>query len=341
MQRFDYFLKRLLLIAPTFIGITFQVMVLIQFIPGGPVEQAMMKMRGTDNAGGMGVGVVSEDQREKLREYYGFDKSVIVQYKRWLWDYRIGLNMPSYSDPGKTAWERTSDRFEVSLIFGITGFLLSYLICIPLGIIKALRHGSFFDFSSSVIVFIAYSIPAVALGLLLRMAFCGTNDWALNWFPVSGFRSEAYPTLSFFGKIVDVAHHMCLPLICYVIGNFAVLTILMKNSLIEQVSSEYVKTALAKGCTSNQAIWGHALRNALIPIVTGIGGILTVMFAGSVIIEQIFEIPGMGKLSLEAIEGRDYPVFMCILALTSILGLLGNILSDFCYVIIDPRINFE
>ena len=135
--------------------------------------------------------------------------------------------------------------------------------------------------------------------------------------------------------------HMVLPVLCYAIGGFAVLTLLMKNSLLDQIGKDYLRTVLAKGGSARRAIWGHALRNALIPIATGIGGILGVMFAGSVIIEQIFEIPGMGRLSLEAIVGRDYPVFMGILALTSILGLLGNIISDFCYILIDPRINFS
>jgi microcin C transport system permease protein len=134
---------------------------------------------------------------------------------------------------------------------------------------------------------------------------------------------------------------MALPIICYIIGNFAVLTILMKNSLMEQLGKDYVRMVLAKGGSEKRAVWGHALRNALVPIATGIGSILTIMFAGSVVIEQVFEIPGMGRLSLEAIVGRDYPVFLGILSLTSLLGLLGNVLSDFCYVLIDPRINFQ
>jgi microcin C transport system permease protein len=147
--------------------------------------------------------------------------------------------------------------------------------------------------------------------------------------------------LSAMGKAKDIFMHMFLPVLCYVIGNFAVLTLLMKNSLIEQVSKDYIRTVVAKGGSFTRAVWGHAFRNSMIPIATGMGGILTVMFAGSVIIEQVFEIPGMGRLSLEAIVGRDYPVFMGILSLTSILGLLGNIFSDFLYVIIDPRINFQ
>jgi microcin C transport system permease protein len=158
---------------------------------------------------------------------------------------------------------------------------------------------------------------------------------------VAGFHSENFAQLTPVGKLRDIFLHMFLPVLCYVIGNFAVLTLLMKNALMEQIGRDYVRTVLAKGGSFWRAVWGHALRNAMIPIATGLGSILTVMFAGSVIIEQVFEIPGMGRLSLEAIVGRDYPVFMGILSLTSLLGLLGNILSDFFYVLIDPRINFQ
>jgi len=158
---------------------------------------------------------------------------------------------------------------------------------------------------------------------------------------VSGFYSDNYTDLTLWGKTADIFMHMFLPVLCYVIGNFAILTMLMKNSLLEQIGKDYIRTVLAKGGSFRRAIWGHALRNSLVPIATGFGAILTVMFAGSVIIETVFEIPGMGRLSLEAIVGRDYPVFMGILSLTAILGLVGNILSDFIYVLIDPRINFQ
>ena len=229
----------------------------------------------------------------------------------------------------------------MSLVFGVTGFLLTYLVCIPLGMAKALRHGSPFDLASSVVVFIGYAIPAFAFGMVLKMCFCGTVDRLWDIFPVAGFQSDNFATLSLFAQTKDIAMHMFLPILCYMIGSFAVETLLMKNSLLEQVGADYIRTVLAKGGSWRRAVWGHALRNSLIPIATGFGGVLTVMFAGSVIIEQVFEIPGMGLLSLDAIVSRDYPVFMGILSITSILGLLGNILSDFCYVLIDPRINFQ
>ncbi len=186
-----------------------------------------------------------------------------------------------------------------------------------------------------------YAIPPIALGMILRMLFCGTVDHFWDIFPVAGFRSDTFEGMAPGQQAVDIIMHMLLPVLCYVIGNFAVLTILMKNSLLDQIGSDYIRTVLAKGGTRKRAIWGHALRNSLIPIATGLGGLLTVMFAGSVIIERMFEIDGMGRLGFDAIVGRDYVVFLGTLSVTSVLGLLGNVLSDFFYVLIDPRINFQ
>ncbi|KPA11891.1 peptide ABC transporter permease [Candidatus Magnetomorum sp. HK-1] len=345
MERFDYFIRRILLIIPTFIGITLLCFCLIQFVPGGPVEQMIMKMKGMGNtdapANSNTTEALSSVQRQAIEKHFGFDQPIYKRYFKWLFSDIVGMRMTSYAFPNKTAWQLIQERFHISLIFGITGFILSYLICIPLGIAKTLRHGQAFDVISSIIVFTGYAIPPFAFGMILKMIFCGTVDGFFDFFPVTGFYSDNFESLSFLGQIKDIIHHMALPVLCYIIGNFAVLTVLMKNSLVEQLSKDYVRMVLAKGGSETRAVWGHALRNALIPIATGIGSILTVMFAGSVIIEQVFEIPGMGRLSLEAIVGRDYPVFMGILALTSLLGLLGNVLSDFCYVLIDPRINFQ
>lgn len=346
MQRLDYFLRRLLLVIPTFLGITMVCFALTRFVPGGPVEQMIMQMKGIAGGGESARGTdassaTSEEYRRQLEAHFGFDQPFLKRYVTWLVRDRIGMRMESYKFPNKTAWELIRQRFPVSLIFGITGFVLSYLVCIPLGIAKALRHGSRFDMLSSAIVFGGYAIPAFAFGMLLKLLFCGTVDSLFDVFPVAGFHSENFAAMSGWQKAGDLFMHMFLPVLCYVIGNFAVLTLLMKNSLLDQIGSDYIRTVLAKGGSARRAIWGHALRNSLIPIATGFGSILTVMFAGSVIIEQVFEIPGMGRLGMEAIVGRDYAVFMGILSLTSILGLLGNILSDFCYVLIDPRIDFN
>ena len=345
MEKLDYFIRRFLLVIPTFLGITILCFALIQFVPGGPVEQMIMQMKGIGTAesgrGSALTGTISEEQRKALEAHFGFDQPFYKRYWKWLVTDRLGMRMESYKFPNKTAWQLIKERFRVSLIFGVTGFILSYLICIPLGILKALRHDKAFDLISSVIVFIGYAIPAFAFGMVLKMLFCGTVEGLWDIFPISGFYSDNFAELTFWGKSKDIFMHMFLPVLCYVIGNFAVLTLLMKNSLLEQIGRDYVRTVLAKGGSFRRAIWGHALRNSLIPIATGFGSILTVMFAGSVIIETVFEIPGMGRLSLEAIVGRDYPVFMGILSLTAILGLVGRILSDFAYVLIDPRINFQ
>lgn len=344
MNRVDYFLRRLLLVVPTFLGITLVVFGIIQLVPGGPVETYIHSMRGMAVGEGGNLpgatAAISPEQIQALREHFGFEKPFLERYWNWLVENRLGLSMESYKFPNKTAWQLISERFRVSLIFGLAGFFLTYIVCIPLGIAKALRHGSAFDLGSSIVVFVGYAIPAFAFGMVLKMLFCGTTDGLFDIFPVAGFVSGNFSQLGFWGKVKDVFMHMALPVLCYVIGNFAVLTVLMKNSLLEQIGKEYVKTVLAKGGSVRRAVWGHALRNSLIPVATGFGAILTVMFAGSVLIEQVFEIPGMGLLSLEAIVGRDYPVFLAILSITSILGLLGNILSDFCYVLIDPRIHF-
>ena len=347
MQRSSYFIRRLLLILPTFLGITLVCFGLIQFVPGGPVEQALMQMRGIGGGGeSVSTGTdastaLTESYRRELEARFGFDQPFHRRYLNWIARDRLGMRMESYMFTNKTAWELIRERLPVSLVFGITGFLLSYLVCIPLGIAKALRNGSRFDFATSALVFTGYAIPAFAFGMVMKMLLTGTLEGMPALFPIGGFESEGFARLPWTGKLLDRVRHMALPVLCYVIGNFAVLTLLMKNALLDQIGRDYVRTVFAKGGDRRLAIWGHALRNALIPIATGFGGIMTVMFAGSVIIERVFEIPGMGRLSLDAIIGRDYAVFMGILSLTSLLGLLGNILSDFCYVLIDPRITFD
>lgn len=345
MDRLSYFVRRLLLVVPTFIGITLVCYGLIQLVPGGPVEQAIARMRGLGSGEGRvasgASATLSAEQRQALERHFGFDQPFLSRYGKWLLHDGLGMRQESFKYPNKTAWQLIRERFPVSLIFGLSGIVLSYLVCIPLGIAKALRNGGAFDMASSVVILTGYAIPALALGMLLKMLFCGTVDSLWDLFPLSGFHSDNFAALPPREQFTDTLRHMVLPVLCYVIGDFAVLTLLMKNSLLEQIGKDYLRTVLAKGGSARRAVWNHALRNALIPIATGIGGILSVMFAGSVIIEQIFEIPGMGRLSLEAIVGRDYPVFMAILALTSLLGLAGNLLSDFCYVLIDPRINFQ
>lgn len=340
MPRLAYLLKRLLLAVPTFLGITLVCFALTRVLPGGPVEMRLARLKGIGGAEGASgrASIVTESQRRELNRQFGFDRPFLAQYRKWLIDDCMGLKMPSYDYPERTAAELIFSRFPVSLWFGITGFVLAYAVCIPLGMAKAIRHGTRFDVVTSAIVFAGYALPTFAVGMLLKLLFTGTIEGMPALLPPGGI--ETPDTAQNGSVFLDRLRHMILPVACYVAGSFAMLTLMMKNSLLEQISADYVRTAIAKGATPARALWGHAFRNSLIPIATGFGSIFSLLFAGSVIIERIFEIPGMGRLSLDALAGRDYAVFMAILSMTSILQLLGNLLSDCCYMIIDPRIHF-
>ena len=345
-----YFLKRLALAVPTFLGITLVCFALVQAVPGGPVEQRLAAMRGlgsggaaqTAAAGAHGGPVSAGDAvRKQLDEYFGLDKPLPARYVKWLVGDICGLRARSWHYPDKTAWELVRDRIPVSLWFGIPGFFLAYVVCIPLGIAKAVRRGTKFDAVSSAIVFAGYAVPAFALGMLLRTLLCGASDSFWDVLPLGGFESDGFASLPLRAKIADRFAHMALPVVCYMAGSFAMLTLLVKNSLLDQLGADYVRTVLARGASMRRAVWSHALRNALVPVATGFGGVLAVFFAGSVIVESVFDIPGMGKLSLEALEARDYPVFLGLVSVTSVLGLAGQLLSDAAYVVVDPRVRFS
>jgi microcin C transport system permease protein len=283
---------------------------------------------------------VTDTYRRELEAQFGFDKPIAVQYFNWLVKNKMGLTLSSYDYPNKTAWDLISSRLPVSISFGLAAFFLTYLVCIPLGIAKALNHTKLFDAVSSFVVFAAYAIPSFALAMLLKTLFCGTVESCWDIFPLGGISGDFDIEPTFFEFIVDRARHMVLPLMCYVAGSFAMLTLLMKNSLLDQISADYVRTVIAKGATRTRAVWAHALRNSLIPVATGLGPMISLVFAGSIIIETIFEIPGMGRLGWDALVGRDYAVFLALLALTSIFQLVGNLISDILYMFIDPRIDF-
>ena len=236
---------------------------------------------------------------------------------------------------GKNVAKLISERLHISIIFGLSSFLLSYLVCIPLGIMKALRHGSKFDIMSSTIVFIGYSIPGYALGILLLFYFGG------DYFPVHGWRSVNWADLTFMEKIIDQIHHAFLPVLCYMVGSFAQLTVLMKNSLLENLSQDYVRTAFAKGLNEKRVVLFHAVRNSLIPLATGIGSLIGLFLAGAYLIESVFGIDGIGMLGLKALFDRDYNIIMGTLVLYTIVRLFGNLISDLTYALVDPRIRFK
>jgi microcin C transport system permease protein len=341
-----YFVRRLLLIIPTFLGITLAVFVVMQFVPGGPVERAIMnyQMAAMTEGGAPASAMISrsnalpEELVEEIRRYYGFDKPIHIRYGMWLWNV-LHLDLGRsyvYQDP---VWDVIKSRFPISIFLGLTGFFLGYLVCVPLGVLKAVRHGSRFDWISSVVVFLGYAIPGWALGTALLVLLGGGSFWDV--FPLGGFRPDNWEYLSAWGKITGQLEHMALPVLCYMVGAFATLTILTKNSLMENLSQDYVRTAFAKGLSERRVIFVHALRNSLIPIVTGLGHAISLVLAGSFLIEKVFNIDGMGYLGYTAILQRDYPVALGILVISSLLMLIGNILSDIIYAFVDPRIRFR
>ena len=338
-----YFIRRFLLIIPTFIGITAAVFLVMQLVPGGPVERQIARYKESLSERGGGRASLTEtglptDAVEELKKFYGFDKPIHVRYGLWLWNV-IHLDLGRsyiYQDP---VWDVIKSRFPVSIFLGLTGFLLSYLVCVPLGVFKAIRHGTRFDFLSSTVVFLGYSVPGWALGTALLVLFGGGSFWSL--FPLGGFRPDNWEYLGFFQKITAQLHYMFLPVFCYMIESFATLTILTKNSLMENLGQDYVRTAFAKGLSERRVIFVHALRNSLIPIATGLGHVVSIILAGSFLIEKVFNIDGMGYLGYTSILQRDYPVALGILVISSVLLLVGNILSDMIYILVDPRIRFR
>jgi microcin C transport system permease protein len=331
-----YLIKRLLLIIPTLIGVSIACFLLTRILPGGPIEQAIIRM--TASGEKTHSKSVETKEVERLKKIYGFDKPLHEQYFSWMGKIVVGDFGESFRT-FRPVLAEIGERLPISLTFGLTGFLLSYLICIPLGIKKALSHRSIFDTVSSVVVYIGYAIPGFALGVLL-LVFLGGGSF-LNLFPLSGVVSDNFEFLPWYMKILDFLHHMVLPVFCYSIGGYAILTTLMKNSLIEELNKDYIRTALAKGLPYNKVVFRHALRNAFLPILTGLGSLFAVFFAGNILIEKVFSIPGMGLLSFEAMLNRDYPIVLGIIIITTLFNLLGRLISDFSLAVADPRISFE
>ena len=441
---FNYIIRRLLLMIPTFLGATMLVFVILQMAPGGPLEKTIMQIQmgasqgggegGATSSGSSGAGTLLPKRALKeLERFYGFDKPIWQRYLIWLgvWEREIkhrtlffkigdtevkknmgkrryafvrkkGAELEVYNVDGNisTLWTARFDmdisddeiinfealksagklqdiskleatifeteysgvltgnlgksytyqqpvlevmkpRFKISILLGLTGFLISYMVCIPLGIKKALNHGSKFDLISSSIVFMAYSIPGWAFGGVLLVLLGGGSFWDV--FPLGGLHSpqEIWVNLSFFEKILDQLHHVILPIIAWTIGSFATLTVLMKNSLLDNMSQDYIRTAFAKGLSEKRVIWVHAVRNSIIPIASGIGYIIATIIAGSYFIEMIFNINGFGKMGYQAILDRDYPITMGFLVIVVIIRLIANLLSDLALAAVDPRIRFK
>lgn len=338
-----YFIRRLLLVIPTFIGITIMVFTITRFVPGGPIERiiadtrAMQTGQGSSSVSGPGGGQpLSEAQIQKLKEYYGFDKPVLTSYFIWLGKVLKGDLGKStrYYDP---VWDMIRERIPISLYFGILSLILIYGVCIPLGMAKAVRHKTGFDNITSIIIFAGYAIPGWVAGVLMLVLFASNFDL----FPLGGLVSELFDEMNLFEKVMDIAWHTVLPLFSYVIGSFTVMTLLMKNTLMDNLSSDYIRTAIAKGLPFRKAVLNHAMQNSLIPLATSFGNNISIILMGSFLIEKVFNINGMGLLGYESILDRDYPVVMGILVISSLLFMVGNILSDICVALVDPRVRFK
>lgn len=343
----DYFLRRLLLIPPTVLGVTLIVFVITRFVPGGPLERAIMEAQmasagqGAQMSGGggstMGEGSgLSDAQMQELKKYYGFDKPAIIAYFNWLGKLLQG-DLGTSTRYQDSVWGQIKSRFPISLFYGVTTMVITYIVCIPLGMVKAIKHSTPIDTYSSILVFFGYSIPGYALGSLLLLFFSAR----LGWFPMGGFKSIYFQDLTFLEKVGDIASHSVLPLICYLVGSFAVTTLLMKNHLMDNMAADYMRMAVSKGLSYKESVFKHALRNSMIPIATTFGQNITLILTGSFLIETIFDIDGLGLLGINAVFDRDYPVVMGIVFLSSLLLLLGNVISDALVAIVDPRIRFK
>jgi microcin C transport system permease protein len=445
----SYFLRRLLLIPPTLIGITLLAFTVTRFVPGGAMDRMLQQAaRGADQGGKTSSSKQSqsglnEEQLEELEEQYGLDKPVLVAYLQWLglaprevriskgeydaegeekigseidtattavvvlrgdgravlvkrdasavrsalfqetglpvtaenWKVRYESEkirqdryqrrngdkdkLPSYrsraviyqtyfsgllqGDLGRSQiYNEPVDRMILSRIpvaayFGLLTAFITYAVCLPLGVLKALKHRTFIDTASSVLIFLGYSIPGFALGAIL-LVHLGAR---MNYFPLFGLTSPDFDQMNDWAKVKDIAHHTVLPLLCYVVGSFAMLTMLTKNSLMDNLAADYVRTAMAKGVSFPKAVFGHAFRNSMIPIATSLGSLVEIFIGGSMLIETVFDIQGFGLMQYHSVLERDVPVIMGTLTIAALLMLVGQVLSDFIVAMVDPRIKFE
>jgi microcin C transport system permease protein len=355
-----YVLRRLLLIIPTLFGILLINFMITQAAPGGPVEQAIAKIQGLDTTGnratGSEQGEISQQAQNNdssyrgaqgldpqlikdLEKQYGFDKPASERFWLMIKNYlQFDFGQSFFRDASVISL--IQEKMPVSISLGLWSTLIVYLISIPLGIKKAIKHGSRFDVATSSLIIVGYAIPGFLFAILLIILFAGGSYWQI--FPMQGLVSENFAQLSTGEKILDYAHHMVLPTICLTIGGFATLTMLTKNSFLDEVHKQYVMTAKAKGLNDNQVLYGHVFRNAMLIIIAGFpAALLGVFFTGSFLIEVIFNLDGLGLLSFESVINRDYPVIFGTLYIFTLIGLILRIISDITYMFVDPRIDFN
>ena len=345
-----YLIKRLLLIVPTLFGVLLLSFVVMQFVPGGPVEQYLMEAKAASVAGIKGAGQGAEggsvyqgnrgvdpQRLEEIKALYGFDRPAPERFWKMLKQFaRFDLGTSFFHH--QAVWDLMKEKLPVSITLGLWTFFISYGISIPLGIAKALRAGSRFDFWTTMAVLLGVAIPGFVMGVLLLIVFGGQ----LQWFPLRGLTSSNFADLSNWGKVQDYLWHIALPITASVIGSFAFTTLLTKNSFLEEIRKQYVLVARAKGLSEGRVMWRHVMRNAMIPIVVGFpAAFIGAFFADALLIETLFSLDGLGLLSYESVIRRDYPVVMGTLFFFTLIGLLMNVISDFCYVWVDPRVRLQ
>ncbi|VXC04448.1 putative oligopeptide transport protein (ABC superfamily, membrane) [Pseudomonas sp. 8AS] len=354
-----YILRRLLLIIPTLFGILLINFLIVQAAPGGPVEQMIAKLEGFDAAAGGATGRISGgggevsvagstyrgaqglDPKliEEIEKMYGFDKSAPERFWLMLKNYaQLDFGESFFRDA--SVIDLVLEKMPVSISLGLWSTLIMYLVSIPLGIAKATRHGSAFDVWTSTAIIIGYAIPAFLFAILLIVLFAGGSYW--DWFPLRGLTSGNFDELSLGGKLLDYFWHLALPVTALVIGNFATLTLLTKNSFLDEIGKQYVVTARAKGLSNTSVLYGHVFRNAMLIIIAGFpSAFIGIFFTGSLLIEVIFSLDGLGLMSFEAAINRDYPVVFGTLFIFTLLGLVVKLIGDITYTLVDPRIDFE
>ena len=361
----SYFLRRLLLVPLTFVCITFLVYAVMRAAPGGPIEQAKLQIQMAAMQEGGGGAAASktgdldlpQEAIDQLKKYYKLDKPIPVGYLTWLGLWPDDAKGDRFSgviqgDFGKSyrysedVLDTITSKFPISIYFGLIGYFATWLVCVPLGIKKALEHRTPFDTVSSMVVFLGYAIPGFVAALVMLLLFATPLiGESFNIFPLGGFRSDGWDDRWAAGDVwwcvKDQLHHTVIPIFAYLMGGFATMTILMKNSLLNNLGEDYVRTAFAKGLPERRVVFVHALRNSLIPLCVGIGGAIGLLFAGSFLIEKTCNIPGFGLLGYESLIGRDYPVIMGVLVFTVLIQLTGNVFSDIILALVDPRVRFK
>lgn len=358
-----YILRRLLLVIPTLIGVMIINFTLVQFVPGGPIEQIIAEMQGQgdvtrgftgagEDAARSGGGGGGEERYigarglppafiEQLEREFGFDKPWPQRFLDMMWNY-AQFNFGTSYFTSKTVIELVIERMPVSISLGLWSTLIAYLVSIPLGIRKAVRDGTPFDTWTSGAIIVGYAIPGFLFAILLLVLFAGGSYWQI--FPSRGIHSEReiWETLTFGQRILDYAHHMVLPTIALTISSFATLTLLTKNSFLDELRKQYVMTARAKGLVERRVLYGHVFRNAMLIVIAGFpGAFVSILFTSTLLIEIVFSLDGLGLLGFEAAFSRDYPLMFGTLYFFSLLGLLMTLVGDLMYTVVDPRIDFE